>query len=230
MKARNMKCLVALLVVVTAMPASRLFSQESPADRYWGQWRGAQGKGMSTTANPPVEWSETKNIKWKVEIPGRGSSSPVVWGERVYLLTAVPVGVAASASHEPRGGLEPRVAHRYTVMALDRRDGKVVWERVAREAVPHSGTRQDNGTWASASAATDGQHIIANFESSGLYAYDMDGKLLWQKDFGDKVIRNEFGEGATPCCTATTWCWCGTTYRTPLSWLSTSEPGKSVGG
>jgi outer membrane protein assembly factor BamB len=185
-------------VMLVLVPGSSLVAQQQPAERFWGQWRGPRGNGVSTTANPPIEWSETKNIKWKVEVPGRGSASPVVWGDRVYLLTAVPVGVSASASHDPRGGMQPRVAHRYTVLAIDRRDGKIVWERVAREAVPHSGTRQDNGTWASSSAATDGQQIIANFESSGMYAYDMEGKLLWQKDFGDKVIRNEFGEGATP--------------------------------
>jgi outer membrane protein assembly factor BamB len=180
------------------VPELFLVAQQQPAEQFWAQWRGPQGNGVSTTANPPVEWSETSNIKWKVEIPGRGSASPVVWGDRVYLLTAVPTGVPASASHEPRGGMEPRVAHRFTVMAIDRRDGKVVWERVARETVPHSGTRQDNGTWASASAVTDGQQVIANFESNGMYAYDVEGKLLWQKDFGDKRIRNEFGEGSTP--------------------------------
>jgi outer membrane protein assembly factor BamB len=187
-----------VLGVAMFVPELFLVAQQPPAARFWAQWRGPQGNGVSTTANPPVEWSETKNIKWKIEIPGRGSASPVIWGDRVYLLTAVPAGVAGSASHDPRGGIEPRIAHRYMVMAIDRRDGKVVWERVAREEVPHSGTRQDNGTWASASAATDGQQVIANFESRGMYAYDMEGKLLWQKDFGDKVIRNEFGEGATP--------------------------------
>ena len=83
-------------------------------------------------------------------------------------------------------------------MAIDRADGKVVWEQVAREAAPHEGSHQDNGTCASSSAVTDGQHVIASFESQGLYAYDMNGKLLWQKDLGDKQMRNEFGEGSTP--------------------------------
>ena len=190
--------LVLTLGVVMAVSASLLVAQQPAADRFWGQWRGPSMAGVSSTANPPVEWSETKNIRWKIEIPGRGTASPVVWGDRVYLLTAVPVGVTGAASHEPRGGVEPRVAHRFVVMAINRRDGKIVWERTAREEVPHSGTRQDNGTWASSSAVTDGQHVIAFFESRGLYAYDMEGKLLWQKDLGDKVIRNEFGEGTTP--------------------------------
>ena len=83
-------------------------------------------------------------------------------------------------------------------MAIDRADGKVVWEQTAREAAPHEGSHQDNGTLASSSAVTDGQHVIASFESQGLYAYDMNGKLVWQKDLGDKQMRNEFGEGSTP--------------------------------
>jgi outer membrane protein assembly factor BamB len=164
----------------------------------WAQWRGPDMTGVSRTAKPPIEWSETKNIKWKVEIPGRGSSSPIVFGDRVYLLTAIPVGVPAEAQHAPRGGLPKRGVHQYKVLAIDRRTGKTVWEQVAREEEPHEASHQDNGTWASSSAITDGTHIFAYFESRGLYAYDMSGKLIWQTDFGDKKMRNQFGEGSTP--------------------------------
>jgi outer membrane protein assembly factor BamB len=83
-------------------------------------------------------------------------------------------------------------------MALDRRDGKVIWERVAREEAPHEGTHQQFGTFASPSAVTDGEVVVTSFESRGIYAYDMNGKLLWQKDLGDKSMRNQFGEGSTP--------------------------------
>jgi outer membrane protein assembly factor BamB len=168
------------------------------ADRYWGQWRGPQATGVSKLANPPAEWSETKNIRWKTEIPGRGSASPVVWGDRVYVLTAVPVGLTGDAAHTPLGGVQPRTAHRFTVLAIDRKTGKVVWQRVAKEKVPHEATRADNGTWASSSAVTDGEHVIASFESGGLFAYDMNGALVWQKDLGEKRMRNQFGEGSTP--------------------------------
>ena len=98
--------------------------------------------GVSRTAKPPLEWSETKNIKWKVEIPGRGSSSPVVWNDRIFLLTAIPVGVAGAAQHEPRGGLPKRGVHQYKVLAIDRKTGKTVWEqrrarrRAARSRAP----------------------------------------------------------------------------------------------
>jgi hypothetical protein len=99
-------------------------AKDPAADRYWAQWRGPDATGVARHANPPVEWSETKNIRWKVEIPGRGSSSPIVWGDRIFLLTAVPVGVGGTAAHEPRGGLPQRDKHRYLVLAIDRRTGQ----------------------------------------------------------------------------------------------------------
>jgi outer membrane protein assembly factor BamB len=171
--------------------------QAGPADRYWPQWRGPHGTGVSRTATPPTEWSESKNVRWKVEIPGRGSSTPVVWGDRLYVLTAVPTGISGDATHAPRGG-QPLVPHKFVVMALDRKTGKVVWERVAKEQAPHEASHPDNGTWASASAVTDGEHVIASFDSFGYYAYDLNGKLVWEKDLGDKRMRNTFGEGSTP--------------------------------
>jgi len=173
-------------------------SQASPSDRFWSQWRGPFNTGVSRSANPPLEWSETKNVRWKVEIPGRGSSSPVVWGDRVFLLTAVPMGATGDAQHAPRGGLPQRGVHRFIVMAIDRQTGRTVWERVAREEEPHEAGHPENSTWASSSAITDGEHVFAYFESRGLYAYSMDGTLVWQVDLGDKRMRNQFGEGSTP--------------------------------
>jgi outer membrane protein assembly factor BamB len=169
------------------------------AERFWPQWRGPHATGAAPHANPPLEWSETKNVRWKVEIPGRGSSSPVVWGDRLFVQSAIPVSApTGDASHSPRGGITPRDSHRFVLYAIDRKTGKILWERIANEAVPHEGSHQDNGTWASSSAVTDGEHVIAFFESFGLYAYDMNGALVWQKDLGDKRMRSEFGEGSTP--------------------------------
>ena len=175
-----------------------LSGSTNDADKYWPQWRGPERTGVSKSANPPVTWAENKNIKWKIEIPGRGSASPVVWGDRLFLLTAVPVGASLAESHQPRGGVSPRVAHSYRVLAVNRADGKIAWERTAGEEAPHEASHQDNGTWASSSAITDGQHVIASFESRGLYCYDLNGTLVWRKDLGDKKMRNEFGEGSTP--------------------------------
>jgi outer membrane protein assembly factor BamB len=164
--------------------------------RFWQQWRGPDGTGVSRTATPPLEWAEGKNIRWKIEVPGRGSATPVVWGDRLYLTTAVPTTVQGDATHAPLG--RTPVAHKYVLMAIDRKTGKVVWERVAKEETPHEASHPENGTWASASAATDGDLVIASFESRGYYAYDMNGKLVWEKDLGDKRMRNTFGEGSTP--------------------------------
>ncbi len=184
----------ALVVAITSLAL-----HASVADpKNWAQWRGPDMTGVSRTAKPPIEWSETTNIKWKVEIPGRGSASPVVWNDRIFLLTAIPLGVTGPAQHEPRGALPNRGVHQFKVLALDRKTGKTVWERIAREEEPHEAAHQDNGSWASSSAITDGQHVFAYFESRGLYAYDMQGKLVWQADFGDKKMRNQFGEGSTP--------------------------------
>ncbi len=190
----------ATLVVAAAgvLLATVLVEINPEAERFWPQWRGPYATGVSQYATPPLEWSETENIRWKVEIPGRGSSSPVVWGDRVFLLTAIPVGMSVEASHNPRGGFRPRGVHRFVVMALNREDGSVTWERTAREEEPHEASHQDNGTWASSSAVTDGEHVFAYFESHGLYAYTMDGELVWEKDFGKKAMRNQFGEGSTP--------------------------------
>jgi outer membrane protein assembly factor BamB len=190
---------LALALLAAALVVPLLAAPDPAAERYWPQWRGPSATGAATQATPPLEWSESRNVRWKIEIPGRGTSSPVVWGDTLFVQTAVPVSApTGDDSHRPRGAAQPREAHRFVLYAIDRRTGKVLWERTANEAVPHEATHPDNGTWASSSAATDGEHVIAHFESFGLYAYDMKGTLVWQKDLGDKRMRSEFGEGSTP--------------------------------
>lgn len=186
---------VSVCALLAIFPA---FAAQNAADRYWPQWRGPYATGVSRTANPPTEWSETRNVRWKVEIPGRGSGSPVVWGDRVFVLTAVPLGVPESASHAALGGVRPPPTHKFVVLAIDRSTGKTAWERVAKEEAPHEASHPQNGTWASSSAITDGELVIASFESRGLFAYDMNGTLVWEKDLGRKQMRQQFGEGSTP--------------------------------
>lgn len=159
-----------LTTLTAALLASVPVAQDAEATRYWGQWRGPLATGVSPTANPPLEWSDSTNVRWKVEIPGRGASSPVVWGDRIFLTTAVPVGAAGEAQHAPRGGLTPRGVHRFVVMAIDRKTGRTIWERVAREQEPHEAGHFENSTWASGSPITDGQRVYASFESFGIYA------------------------------------------------------------
>ncbi len=184
-------CLAALVITST------LALSAADGDRYWPQWRGPEGTGVSKLAKPPVEWSETKNIRWKKVIPGRGAGTPVIWGDLVFVSTAVPVG--AERSRGPcRAWLGSAALDKNVVMALDRKDGRVVWERVVREDTPHEGSHQEWGTWASPSVVTDGTHVIASFESRGIYAFDMKGTPVWQKDLGDKSMRQQFGEGSSP--------------------------------
>lgn len=200
---------------------------DTTPEKYWPQWRGPHATGVSKTADPPLEWSETKNIRWKTEIPGRGSASPVIWGDRVFVLSAVPAGVDLAASHQPRGAIRPAVPHRFVVMAVDRKTGKIVWEKTARESTPHEGAHPQFGTYASSSAFTDGERVYAFFDSFGLYAYDMNGKLLWEKDLGDKKMRNEFGEGQTPVLHGNTivvqWDHQGPSFITALDKLTGKE-------
>jgi outer membrane protein assembly factor BamB len=179
----GVKRILASTVSVLVLLAVRLPAAEG--DKFWPQWRGPLLTGAALHGDPPVEWSEGKNVKWKVEIPGKGSATPVIWGDTIFVLTAVPAD----------GG--ERAKQRFTVLAIGRKDGKVLWQRVVREEVPHEGTHATN-TWASASALTDGQLVYAFFGSRGLYALDMKGGAKWEKDLGDMTIKLGFGEAASP--------------------------------
>lgn len=184
-----------------ALVASFAVAETEAGTDYWPQWRGPLASGAAPTADPPVTWSETDNVRWKVPIPGKGHGSPVVWGDHVFVLTAVPVESPQSEGSPQEGerprGVQPAGPLRSTLLAIDRATGEIAWERVAREEVPHEGTHTD-GSWASASAVTDGEVLVANFGSRGLYAYDLSGELLWSTDLGDMETRRGFGEGSTP--------------------------------
>lgn len=163
----------------------------------WPHWRGDSGNGVSLTAAPPVEFSDTKNVKWKVGIPGEGSGSPVVWEDNVFVVSAVPTDGRAPVSGGRRA---PKIAGRlaFNVYCFDRNTGDLKWEQTATEATPHQGTHQTNG-FASASPCTDGEHLYAHFGSRGIFAYTLDGELVWKRtDLGKMETRNAFGEGSSP--------------------------------
>ena len=180
---------------------------QADPQKYWPQWRGPHATGVAPHGNPPGEWSENKNVRWKIEIPGKGSASPIVWGDRVFVLTAIPTGEPvepraqeeASPRRRRRGprGIKPTHVQKFTIFAIDRRDGSVLWQRTAHEELPHEGTH-NTGTWASNSPVTDGEHVFAYFGSRGLFCYDMQGNLRWEKDLGDMTIKLGFGEGSSP--------------------------------
>ncbi len=189
------------LLLLSILLGAPLAAADSEPDAWWPQWRGPLGTGAAPAADPPTRWSESENLRWKIALPGRGHASPVIWGDRIYLTTAVAAeDGAVAAETEPgrrRRGIAVGGPVRFVVMALDRTTGETVWQRTAREQTPHEGTHQD-GSWASASAVTDGARVFAHFGSRGLYAYSAGGDKLWEKDLGDMATRNGFGEGASP--------------------------------
>jgi outer membrane protein assembly factor BamB len=157
------------------------------ADGDWAYWRGPNATGVAR-GDAPLRWSDTDNIRWKATIPGRGFSSPVVWGARIFLTTAVPSDAAAAKAR--------LVEHRFIVQCLDRNTGKLLWERVVKTDVPHEPYHSTYGSFASNSPVTDGKHVYAFFGSRGLYAFTIDGQPVWQKDFGQLRMFMTFGEGA----------------------------------
>jgi outer membrane protein assembly factor BamB len=151
-----------------------------------------------------VVWSETQNVRWKVEIPGEGHATPIVWEDQVFVLSAIKtdrrVENLAPPTKEPPGGYRtdrPRDYYQFVVHALDRQTGQLKWRRVAREALPHEG-RHETNSYASASPSTDGERLYVSFGSHGLYCYDLQGALLWERDLGDMLTRLGWGEGASP--------------------------------
>ena len=200
MKQFRLMGMAAVVALSSSAPGAKFAADDV---KYWPQWRGPQFNGVAPHGAPPLEWSEEKNVAWKVEIPGRGSGTPVIWGDRLYLTTAVRTGSPPTGQETSPGrrGLFRRGAspaeHRFLVLAIDRRSGRTVWEKEVRREIPHEGTHPF-GNFASGSAITDGEHVWAFFGSRGLYCLDKDGQLKWEKDFGDMRIHMSFGEGASP--------------------------------
>src|SRR5688500_3718954 len=160
------------------------------AEKNWAQWRGPLGTGASPTANPPTTWSEASNVRWKIKLPGSGTSTPIIWENRLFVATAAPVGELKTQERAGGGGprtIQPTTPMRFMLVCLDRATGKTLWEKVAREEVPHEGHHPDHG-YASHSPITDGKTVYAYFGSRGLYAYDLNGNLKWQKEDRKSVV------------------------------------------
>jgi outer membrane protein assembly factor BamB len=191
----SLKTISALLLCTAANALA-----DSAVEKFWPQWRGPLATGVAPFADPPLTWSETNNIKWKLVIPGEGDATPIIWGDRVFILSAVPVDDPPAQANQEKA---PNGTFRFTVFAIDRNSGKILWQKVAREASPHEG-HQENNTFASASPVTDGKFVWAFFGSRGLHCYDFEGNLKWQKDFGVMKTKMGFGEGASPALSGDT--------------------------
>lgn len=177
--------LCGLILCTSARAANAADAAALQATGDWPQWRGPDASGTATGANPPKTWSETKNIRWKIDVPGVGSSTPIILGDRVYVSTAVKAdGV-------------PEDLYDFMVIAYDRATGKEIWKTTLAQQVPHEAGHSTN-TFASSSPVTDGERLYMSFGSRGVFCLDLDGKQLWDVNLGQMQTRNQFGEGSSP--------------------------------
>lgn len=158
----------------------------------WPSFRGRSASGVADGQHPPITWSIADDVKgqWKTPIPGLANSSPIVWGDRVFLTTAIateppsPSKLRLSNPALARASpVEDQSKHAWCVYCLSLEDGKVVWQQTAHEGEPHV-KRHPKSSFANATPVTDGRHMVAFFGSEGLYCYDFNGQLLWKQDLG----------------------------------------------
>ena len=196
------------IFVVPLVLCSLAVAQKDPGTG-WANWRGPDSAAIARVGNPPTEWSEEKNIRWKVALPGLGNSSPIVWGDRIYVTTAVETDEKGTPPAFERvrdtdvsgrtyvsGGVQTQVFD-FLVLALDREDGSVVWQTTVKKAVPHEGGHATN-TQSSSSPITDGEHVYVHLGSRGVFCLNMDGEIQWSKEFGLMQTHLGFGEGISP--------------------------------
>lgn len=198
-----------LVITFAALAFCAVALSGARPDTYWPYWRGPAADGMAV-GDAPLKWTSTENVRWKTDLPGRGNSSPIVWGDQIFVTTAIKTGAPTSAMPAPGttgqerrggygGGYGPQVEHRFDVICLDRKTGRIVWQRTATTAVPHEGFHSTYGSFASNSPVTDGRYVYASFGSRGMYCYDLKGNLVWKKDYGVQMrMRMAFGEGTAP--------------------------------
>jgi outer membrane protein assembly factor BamB len=155
----------------------------------WPSFRGAHAAGVAT-GTPPVSWdvTATRNVAWRTPLPGLAHSSPIVWADRVYVTTAVsasgaPTVRTGDSSRAGIGAAPDMVGHTWTLIALDKASGKIVWSRAVHQGVPRV-KRHVKASHASSTPATNGRAIVALFDSEGLFCFGMDGTLKWRKDLG----------------------------------------------
>ncbi len=170
----------------------------------WASFRGPNGSGIADGASPPTAWDvrESINIAWRTPIPGLGHSSPIVWGDRVFVTTAVPADETVSTfrdfSEAANSGVLAYVKedapHSWRVYALDKHSGDILWERAARQGLPRT-ARHVTASHANQTPATDGTHLLVWFGSEGIYCYDLEGNLLWARDLGTLASGRYFDPG-----------------------------------
>ena len=183
--------------------SSLVQAQLKPADftSNWPEWRGLYNTGAVNGGNTPVEFSETKNVKWKIEIQGKGHATPIIWGDQMIIQTAVPTDKKIEKTDAGQASqMAPNqtdLVHQFTVISVDKNSGKINWKTIVKEELPEERTHELS-SWASNSPCTDGENIYAYFGSRGLFCLDMKGNVKWERDFGQMEIVASFGEGSSP--------------------------------
>ncbi len=172
------------------------------ADDHWPTWRGPNFDGISVDGNPPLTWSETEHVKWKVSVPDTDNSTPVVWGDRIIFLSSEPTAEDRRTRPSKTSNREiftkmPTVPYRFNVVCLSREDGRTLWSTTVAEAIPYEGHHPDTG-FSPYSPITDGEYIWASFGSRGLHCLRMDGTIKWSVDLMEMLTFRGFGEGSSP--------------------------------
>ena len=193
---------IIFLCILSILALELSKAQSTSAD--WHQWRGPENNGVSRTAKPPLEWSESSNLRWKAEIQGNGTGTPIVWGDKVFVTTAINTGEVDPSLPKPEdqpervfGIKHPNTTYEMIVLCYDRNSGELLWRDVATRKVPHEGHHKD-ASFASASPFCDGARFYCWFGSAGLFAYSLDGKKLWERDLGPAKVGASLGEGSSP--------------------------------
>jgi outer membrane protein assembly factor BamB len=167
---------------------------------HWPHWRGPLANGLAPEADPPLKWNARRNVQWAAALPGEGSATPIIWGDQVFVLTAIETDQPRTTPPLPNPDARttpPDRKYQYTVLCFDRNSGEKRWERIAAVAGPHEG-RHGTNTYASGSPTTDGERLYVSFGSRGLFVFDMDGNPIWDRDLGEARTRRGWGEASTP--------------------------------
>jgi outer membrane protein assembly factor BamB len=187
------------LVVATAILG--LIPSLVAASETWPKFRGPDGTGVAGNPGLPDRWSATENIAWKTDIPGRGWSCPIVWGDRVFITTAVNSAATPAARKGLYFGGEqskpPETEHQWKVYCLDLKTGEIVWEQTAHQGTPKT-TLHIKNTYASETPVTDGERIYVLFGNVGIFCYDLAGKPIWQKLVEPRRMQAGWGTAASP--------------------------------
>jgi outer membrane protein assembly factor BamB len=188
-----------LLTMSLALSFPLVISAADLPDKQWPQFRGPGSTGVADDPSLPDKWSQTENVAWKIAIPGVGWSSPIIWGDRIFITSVI----SSADAEKPKKGLyfggerkPPTDEHRWMVYAVDFKTGKIVWEREADRGVP--GPKHLKNSYASETPVTDGERVYVYFGNVGLYCYDFSGKLLWSQKAKPVATRYGWGTAASP--------------------------------